>query len=450
MLTKQIVIIDSCSHDTTVQLREILESNLDCEIYVAKTAADIAGNRRYDPDLLFCISDDNIENSRKFLEATPGVPGVMVYCDGAGSRRADLTQVAGFDDFIVSPLRAPEVILRVGRLISGVSPEEKEAAKENILQKHGISQLIGQDPVFIDKISRIPQIADCDATILIVGKTGVGKELFARAIHYLSNRSKQAFVPVNCGAIPTTLVENELFGHRRGAYTDAQQNHVGIVSEAEKGTLFLDEIDALPLEAQSKILRLIQDKTYRPLGHNKHVEADIRVVAATNADLAEKIRLEQFREDLFYRFTITLELPTLKERPSDIPVLTDYFLKKFVTKHNRRQKTFSKAAIQKLMLYHWPGNVRELENIVQQAILLSPGHVISPDYINIPVAGTGTHKLSFNEAKRRAVETFEKEYVKSLLINHDGNITKAAREARKDRGDFSKLVKKLDLGRKDG
>jgi len=325
--------------------------------------------------------------------------------------------------------------------------EERELARKNLLQKLGMTDLIGDDPVFLEAVGKIPLVADCDATVLLTGETGVGKEVCARAVHYMSKRAAKPFVPVNCGAIPLNLVENELFGHRKGAFTDAHGNQQGLLAEAEGGTLFLDEIDSLPLEAQSKLLRLLQDKTYRPLGETKSVRADIRIIAATNVDLRQKAQAGTFRMDLFYRFSFTLLLPALRQRASDIPVLAAYFLEKHGKEYERGKKTLSAAALQKLLAYAWPGNIRELQNIIQQAILLTPAPIIPAENINLPapVLQPEANKLSYAEAKRQVIEEFERNYITRLLISCGGNITHASNEAGKDRKDLSRLVKKHSI-----
>jgi len=242
-------------------------------------------------------------------------------------------------------------------------------------------------------------------------------------------------------------VENELFGHMKGAYTDARSNQLGVVAEAEGGTLFLDEIDALNLEAQSKLLRLLQDKTYRPLGHSKTKQADVRMVVASNVDLKKKIEENEFRQDLFYRFSVPLHLPPLRERKEDIPLLSDHFIKKYGQENGISRKSFSKSAAQKMLLYEWPGNIRELENIIQQAILLTRSPVIPPDNVYLPISieNNTSPVKSFAEEKKRVIEAFEKNYITQLLIEYDGNISHAARKANKDRSDFSKMVKKYNL-----
>jgi DNA-binding NtrC family response regulator len=449
MAINNFLIFNSCNHQTSEQLISILESKMDCHIQLVEGKQrdlDIGNNQR--PDLCFWVKDVDGSNGCD-LNNNSLSPEIDVLCTkGCGTRNVDLS-IDHADDFIVTPLREAEVLSRVGRLVSGVKRQEKETARKNILQKAGISQLIGRDPLFLKKISIIPQIAECDATVLLLGRTGVGKELCARAIHYLSKRSNQPFLPVDCGAIPSNLIENELFGHRKGAFTDAQTNQFGIIAEAEGGTLFLDEIDALPLESQSKLLRLLQDKTYRPLGQAQYAKANVRVIVATNEDLGRKAQQNLFRKDLFYRLTINLELPKLRERASDIPLLAEYFLKKYEKEMGGKPKSLSPASVQKLIMYDWPGNIRELENVIQQAIILSQNTVILPENINISssTAAADSDRLSFRDAKRKAIDEFEKEYITGLLVFHKGNVTSAALDARKDRSDFSRLMRKFNLDR---
>lgn len=449
MPQKKVLILNTCGHQTSQQLSSIIGSNFHSDIRSGQERQDGLDlvNHWY-PDLILSIVDEAATRAAVEIRELSGIPKILVLCTKGLEKPAVDFISEQFDDFIVTPFSEAEVVCRIKRCLGELKSDEKELAKKNILSKLGMAQVIGKAPAFLDVISKIPLIADCDATILLSGETGVGKEVCARAIHYLSNRSEKPFIPVNCGAIPTNLLENELFGHRRGAFTDAHSHQFGIIAEAEGGTLFLDEIDALPLEAQSKLLRLLQDKTYRPLGHTKSLRADIRVIAATNRDLRQRMQEGAFREDLFYRISIvTLRLPTLRERKSDIQLLADYFLRKYSKEYGRGYKSLSPTALQKLLLYDWPGNIRELENIMQQAILLTPNSVIQSQNINIPVSvqTNSSETPSFKDAKKCAIETFEKEYITQLLISCAGNISRAAKEAKKDRRDFGRLVKKYNL-----
>ncbi len=278
--------------------------------------------------------------------------------------------------------------------------------------------------------------------MLITGATGTGKELCARAIHYLSPRAGQPFVPVNCGAIPVELVENELFGHERGAYTGAAHAQHGLIHEARGGTLFLDEIDCLPLMAQTKLLRFLQDHEYRPLGSARVRRADVRVIAASNVDLEEAVREGRVRRDLYYRLNIIqLVLPPLRERREDIPLLARHFLAEYAAEFDRPAADISPDAMQALVSYDWPGNVRELEHTIERAVMLCGAEVLGGGDIVLPGRG-GAADESFRQAKARVVADFEKSYVEHLLVSHEGNISGAARAAHKNRRAFWQLIRK--------
>ena len=301
--------------------------------------------------------------------------------------------------------------------------------------------LVGGSLAFRAAVNRLPQVADCDATMLISGETGTGKEVFARAIHRLSARAAGPFVAVNCGAIPVDLVENELFGHERGAYTHATDARAGLIAEAEGGSLFLDEIDSLPLLAQVKLLRFLQEKEYRALGSARTHRANVRVIAATNTDIGRAVRQGQLRQDLYYRLNIvTLVLPPLRQRTEDIPVLARHFVLKYAALFRKPARTFTEEALRRLLLYPWPGNVRELEHTVERAVAMAPSPVLDVPDLDLP--GEKEAASSFREAKARAVREFEHVYLESLLLACDGNISRAAAVARKDRRAFWELLRK--------
>ena len=222
-----------------------------------------------------------------------------------------------------------------------------------------VVEIIGANPVFCAEVKKLSRTASCDASVLIIGETGTGKEVFARTIHHLGERSGKPFIPVNCGAIPVDLVENELFGHERGAYTGASISHVGLIGEAASGTLFLDEIDSLPLMAQVKLLRFLQEREYRPLGSSKTLRADVRIISASSTDLRKAFAAGQLRQDLFFRLNVvTINIPPLRERLEDIIPFAGHFLRRYALKFDKPAREFSQAAVIKLMNYHWPGNVR--------------------------------------------------------------------------------------------
>jgi DNA-binding NtrC family response regulator len=297
----------------------------------------------------------------------------------------------------------------------------------------------------------LPAIALSEASVLIEGETGTGKELVARAVHYLSKRAAFPFVALNCGSLPDTLIEAELFGHERGAFTDAQSARQGLVAQAEGGTLFLDEIDTLPPKAQVGILRLVQDKCYRALGSTKEHRADIRIVAATNICLLKLAESGIFRIDLYYRLCVfSVHLPPLRERLEDIPLLAHHFLNKHLPA-DRPLMTLSNEAQAELLAREWRGNVRELENAIIRGIHLCSGTTIIPVDLGLPsssgqpIAAQHGALLDFRSMKRRVIESFERDYLARLMSEHHGNISAAARAARKERRDLGRLLKKYDL-----
>ena len=331
--------------------------------------------------------------------------------------------------------------LRVLRLRQ--HPAGEEALPQPSEEKSGLPQLLGESPAFLAEIRKIPLLAQCDVNVLISGETGTGKELCARAIHYLSPRAGRPFIAVNCGAIPVELVENELFGHERGAFTDASTAQGGLIHEAEGGTLFLDEIACLPLLAQVKLLRFLQDKEYRRLGSTKTQQGDVRVVAAMNIDLEEAVREGKLRQDLYYRLNIIpLVLPPLRERREDIPLLARYFLAKYAAQLNKDVTDCSPDVMQLLVLYEWPGNVRELEHTIERAVVLSEQAVIYKVDIVLPRLGARACQGLFREVKAMVVAQFERTYIQGILRAYQGNITKAARAAQKNRRAFWQLMRK--------
>lgn len=378
---------------------------------------------------------------------------VIVYLtneDGQANIESDL-MLPEVDDFILEYLNPRVSLLRIRRVIDRYNAKQKELAESraNLISHFGMQQFIGTAPSFLATLQKIPRVADCDAAVLIAGETGTGKEMCARAIHYLSPRAGRAFIPVNCGSIPADLFENEMFGHEPGAFTDARRSRNGLIAEAEGGTLFLDEVDSLPHSAQVKLLRFLQDLQYKPLGSSDYRSANTRLMAASNQLLMDKVREGGFREDLYYRLkVVSLTLPALRERNEDIIPLALHFLKLSAQQYGRRATRFATDAIQKLLRYNWPGNVRELENIVRQSVVMSEGPTIRSSDIQLPsdaVILAGSTKEPMKVAKARMIEEFERHYLKEMLADCGGNISKAARVAGKDRRTFFELLKKYGL-----
>jgi len=307
--------------------------------------------------------------------------------------------------------------------------------------------VVGCSALLRAAVERVSLIAGTDATCLLMGETGTGKELFARGIHYLSSRKDGPFVPLNCGAVPDQLFENELFGHVRGAYTDARTEGRGLLAYAQGGTLFLDEVDSLSFSGQVKLLRVIQEREYRPIGSAKTVPANIRVVAATNSDLYNSVRTRTFREDLYFRLNVlSLTIPPLRERLDDIPALAAHFMADYAQSYNRPAISLEVSAIERLMGYHWPGNVRELQTVLHRAVLTVGGSSVSASELDLP-AGIAVHREHFTlkAARSVAVTKCERDYLSSVMLRSDGNVTQAARLAGKERRSFQRLLRKYAI-----
>lgn len=328
-----------------------------------------------------------------------------------------------------------------------------------------IDGLVGRSHEFRQVIRKVARLASSDATVLITGETGTGKELVAHAIHLQSSRGRAPFIPVNCGALPDNLIENELFGHARGAYTGAEQAGTGLLAEAEGGTLFLDELNSLSLSAQAKVLRLLQNREYRVLGSTRLLTANVRILAATNVDLTRAISRGDFRADLFHRLhVLSLEMPPLRERPTDIPLLLSHFAAAFGALYDKEGAFFSSSAIRFLVDYDWPGNVRELRSVVERAVLMAPGLELNEADTGL---GTRAHEVEarhgakedmaqaaageefevFRQAKERTVRQFERGYLFRVMSAVDGNVSQAARLAGMQRRDFQRLLRKHDIRR---
>jgi DNA-binding NtrC family response regulator len=336
----------------------------------------------------------------------------------------------GASDYLTKPVRKDELIRVVERVIREASlRREVSRLRKEVRKEYSFHQILGKSKAIQMVFDLIRRVADSPTNVLITGESGTGKELVAKAIHYNSDRKDAPFIPVNCAAIPEQLLESELFGHMRGAFTDAKMDKRGLFEEAQKGTLFLDEISELPLMLQAKILRAIQEKEIRRVGATKPISVDVRIIAATNLNLSEEVKNKRFREDLYYRLNvIELKLPPLRERREDIPLLVDAFLKKCGAVRGKEVKGVSEAALAMLMDYTWPGNVRELENVIERAVTLSRSEKISPDDLPSAVQGARGERRVLDEAAEKSLplHELEKEYIKKVLEKTGGNKYQAA------------------------
>lgn len=355
------------------------------------------------------------------------------------------------------PCQRKELAWRLVRGCESALSSPSSPYSADFLDEFAGLNLIGQSPAFLNALELIKVLSQCEIPLLIEGETGTGKEMAARAIHYLGLRKDYPFIPVNCGALSDTLLENELFGHERGAYTDAKEAQSGLVAQAQQGTLFLDEVEALSPKAQVALLRFLQTQEYRPLGSRGLKQADVRVAAASNENLAALVGRGDFRQDLLFRINVMpLVLPPLRERPGDIEPLAGYFLHQYRLKYCQFPKTFHPALLAWMNNYSWPGNVRELENFVHQALLLSKGPLILLPTQMLSSMGSGNHphheapgeyKKSFSEAKAQAIAHFEKQYLQWLMAECHGNISLAAKLSGKERRALGKLLKKYHIDR---
>ncbi|EXI67904.1 MAG: Quorum-sensing regulator protein F [Candidatus Accumulibacter adjunctus] len=309
--------------------------------------------------------------------------------------------------------------------------------------------LFGRSPAFLKVLDLIRRFAGCDASVLLQGETGTGKEIAARAIHHLSPRRDLPFVPVNCGALPDTLLENELFGHERGAFTDAREARRGLVAAAAGGTLFLDEVEAMSPRAQVVLLRFLQDHTYRPIGGQQCTTAPLRVIAASNADLRQMASNERFRLDLLYRLgVLTVVMPPLREREGDVELLAEALLARLSVQYGRQFARLHPESLRWMQRYDWPGNVRELENVLLRELLLTDASELRiasptppPKAVDQSIAGEDS-RVGFSQAKAEAILRFERTYLDALLAHAHGNMSLAARISSQDRGALNRLVKK--------
>ncbi len=423
-------------------------------------AAEVLGRhdwetpRRWPIVLSLGRSDYPCERICSFLATMGSTPKLGVF--ERGSFASHSTVLNRCTDFLAWPSHREELALRLRR--AGVAPPpsaERREDRRTLLETFARLNLLGSSPEFVRVLELIRKLGRTDAPVLVLGETGTGKELAARAVHYLGLRHEQPFVPVNCGAIPDSLVENELFGHERGAFTDAKGTQPGLVAQADGGTLFLDEVDSLSLRAQVALLRFLEDHEYRPLGGLRLRKVDVRVLAASHLDLQELAERGEFRQDLMFRLNVLqLKLPPLAARTGDIELLAHHFLRQYSRRYRQPVKGIHPQALAWMDAYRWPGNVRELENLLHRAFVVSEGrtielgHILGSDGAG-PERGEGEPPFaeSFQEAKARIVERFERDYLSWLMREAGGNVSLAARRAGKERRSLGKLLKKHGIRR---
>jgi DNA-binding NtrC family response regulator len=440
-------------------LQKILSKRKEFSIDLAQDA-DMALEIVKDNDFDLIISDlkmgkitgmDILQNA---LERNSHTKVILI--SGYGTIETSVTAIQqGAFDFLEKPFTSKKLFSCIDRAIQS-APVNRIDSKKPEKKIKELSGLIYQSQQMDEIVQMIHKIAPGEMSILITGESGTGKELIARAIHNLSKRSTNPFVPVNCGAVPEHLFESELFGHERGAFTGAVKTKPGLLEFADQGTFFFDEIGDLSLSLQVKLLRMLEDKQIRRVGGQKEIGIDIRIIAATNKEIEKAVREENFREDLFYRLnTIQIEITPLRERIDDILPLAYHFLDELSEKNDKGKKKFTGEAEESLTTYAWPGNVRELQNMISRAYFLSSSLVIDESDLPLPATSKAItldqHMLDlpYKKAKNHVLEKFEVEYLSHLLKKHSGNISLAASDCGIDRRSIHRLINKYNIVHKD-
>jgi two-component system response regulator GlrR len=389
------------------------------------------------------VDQDGISLMQELHLTSPGMPAIILTAHGSIESAVEAMKRGAYT-YLTKPFDARELALQVERALENQRlTAEISRLKGLLTERYDFKNIVARSEQMQRVLEVVSRIAINDSTVYIHGESGTGKEVIARAVHLASGRNDKPFVAVNCAALPETLLESALFGHEKGAFTGAIRSSKGLFAQAHEGTIFLDEIGDMSLSIQAKFLRVLQERQFYPVGSERPLEVDVRVIVATNKNLEELVRQAQFREDLFYRIhVIPIALPSLRERKEDIPSLVEVFLKKFGEQMKKEVKGLTPAALQRLMLHDWPGNVRELENTIEYAVAMTVQDVITEDLI-LPAKNDADQEPA--KPLKEAKDAFEKAYLVRLLKVTRGNVSSAATLAGKYRADFYTLLKKHGL-----
>lgn len=458
---KPLVLLVDDEPDMLKMLSIVVRRQCQCDVILASTGAmAIKEMESHSPDVV--VTDikmpdlDGLILLKKIRELDETISVIIM--TGYGTIEMAVQALKdGAHDFLEKPFDK-EHIVRIIR--NGL--ERTKLLRDNRLLQHKLEDLalpqgfIGHSKALRQAVNMIVRVADTDATILIRGESGTGKEVAAKALHDLSNRRHNKMIIVNCPALPEQILESELFGYRKGAFTGALQDKQGLFLAANHSTILLDEIADIPVSIQTKLLRVLQEKEIQPLGQNETIKVDVRVVASTNQNLEEKIKTGQFRKDLFYRLNVvTITMPSLREMQDDIPLLIQHFLQIYRKQYNRPDLKFSPQCLQTLYHRQWPGNVRELQNTIKRAVILAQKNIINVDEISLTAEQPDQEihdyhfpalsHLSYKEAKSEVVEHFSIVYISELLARHQGNVTAAARESALERQAFQRIMRRYGI-----
>src|SRR5712691_1018337 len=444
--------------DDEAAIRESLETLLEMEGYDVQSAASAEegltriGSRPYDLVLLdLALPDRNgIDLLAELHVHDPQLAVIMITAYGTVENAVKAMQ-AGATNFVQKPWDNEKLLADIRTAVARHRTEaENVQLKRALKQRYNFENIVGKSEPMLKIFDLVAQVAPSRSTILLQGESGTGKELIAKAIHLNSPRRDRAFVPVNTGSMPPDLLESTLFGHVKGAFTSAIASKKGLFEIADRGTLFLDEIGTMSMDTQSKILRVLQDRKFMHLGGVHEIQADVRIIAATNVDLKQLVREGRFRDDLFYRLNvITVDLPPLRQRREDIPLLVDFFLSRYSEENERPRRRMTPEGLRPLLSYSWPGNVRELENVVERSVVLSTGVDIGPELLPDPIVGRGT-PLPLLEHRGDAslfdiVEDCERRIILDMLEKCNWNQTEAADRFHVPLSTLNQKIKRLTI-----
>jgi two-component system response regulator GlrR len=386
---------------------------------------------------------DGISLMEEIHSMSPEMPIIILTAHGTIENAVEAMRKGAYG-YLTKPFEPRDLFFQIEKALENRRlTSEVQRLQELLRERYDFAHIVAKSEKMQAVLEMVSRVAKIDSTVYIHGESGTGKELIARVMHLASDRKDKSFVAINCAALPEPLLESQLFGHEKGAFTGAVKNAKGLFTQAHGGTIFLDEIGDMALAIQGKLLRVLQERQFYPLGSERPVEVDVRVIVATQKDLAEQVKQGLFREDLFYRIhVIPIHLPPLRERREDIPPLVEHFLKKFSQQMKKEVKGLAPGVLQRLMLHDWPGNVRELENTVEYAVAMTQQDFIAEDLILQPQPAQNSESLKpFKEAK----DAFEKQYLRNLLELCHGNVSQAAKMAGKYRADFYGLLKKHNV-----
>jgi two-component system response regulator GlrR len=445
MNTGNILVVDDDRN-----LLELMKIRLESADYDVDTALDEENAIKHVHTNVYDIAivdlqlaeSDGITLMEKLHLVNPEMPVLILTAYGTIESAVEAMRKGAYS-YLTKPFDARELLLQIEKALEKRKlTAEISRLKDILIDKYDFSNIIARSGKMQEVLEQVLRISKTESTVYINGDSGTGKELIAKAIHFISERREKPFVDINCAALPESLLESELFGHEKGAFTGAIKTRGGLFTRANEGTVFLDEIGDMPLSIQAKLLRVLQERRFYPVGGKEPIEVDIRLIVATNKDLEEEVKNGNFREDLFYRIhVIPIHLPSLRERKEDIPLLVEHFLKIFSLEMNKKIKGVTPQALQILMLRDWPGNVRQLKNSIEYAVAMTQDDMITEDLLQLQKEITSDERKPLKEAKAN----FEKSYLVHLMEITHGNVSQAAQMAGKYRADFYNLLKKYDL-----